>query len=143
MFNRPERQCYLGPSALDRIRWRPRRDGKYIHITDVTNASRYLLMNIKTLEWDDEMLDLFGIKKEWLPRIVSSAERVTGIEPSGVQKLHVTGILGDQHASSLGHRLREGDSKNTYGTGCFAMRNTGKTITRSKRRYFNHRGVGN
>ena len=56
-----------------------------------------------------------------------------GIEPSGVQKLHVTGILGDQHASSLGHRLREGDSKNTYGTGCFAMRNTGKTITRSKR----------
>jgi|TARA_B100000073_G_scaffold173196_1_gene143321 glycerol kinase len=111
----------------------PRRDGKCIHITDVTNASRYLLMNIKTLEWDDEMLDLFGIKKEWLPRIVSSAERVTGIEPSGVQKLHVTGILGDQHASSLGHRLREGDSKNTYGTGCFAMRNTGKTITRSKR----------
>ena len=46
-----------------------------VHVTDVTNASRYLLMNIETLEWDDDLLNLFGIKKEWLPRIVSSAER--------------------------------------------------------------------
>ena len=111
-----------------------------VHVTDVTNASRYLLMNIETLEWDDDLLNLFGIKKEWLPRIVSSAERVSGWagNPSVTKdkekiELEVYGILGDQHASALGHRLREGDSKNTYGTGCFAMRNTGKTITRSKR----------
>ena len=125
-----------------------RRDNNYqelpnIHVTDVTNASRYLLMNIETLKWDDDLLNLFGIKKEWLPRIVSSAERVSGWagnpkNPSGAPdkgkiELEVYGILGDQHASALGHRLREGDSKNTYGTGCFAMRNTGKTITRSKR----------
>jgi glycerol kinase len=97
-------------------------------------------MNIETLEWDDDLLNLFGIKKEWLPRIVSSAERVSGWagNPSVTKdeekiELEVYGILGDQHASALGHRLREGDSKNTYGTGCFAMRNTGKTITRSKR----------
>ena len=108
-----------------------------LHVTDVTNASRYLLMNVETLEWDDELLKLFEIKKEWLPRIVSSAERASGRVVDNVTtdhtQLEIYGILGDQHASSLGHRLREGDSKNTYGTGCFAMRNTGKTITRSNR----------
>ena len=108
-----------------------------VHVTDVTNASRYLLMNVETLEWDDELLKLFEIKKEWLPRIVSSAERASGRVVDNVTtdhtQLEIYGILGDQHASSLGHRLREGDSKNTYGTGCFAMRNTGKTITRSNR----------
>jgi glycerol kinase len=108
-----------------------------VHVTDVTNASRYLLMNVETLEWDEELLKLFEIKKEWLPRIVSSAERASGRVVDNVTtdhtQLEIYGILGDQHASSLGHRLREGDSKNTYGTGCFAMRNTGKTITRSNR----------
>jgi len=102
------------------------------HYTDVTNASRYLLMNVETLDWDEELLELFGIERIWLPKIISSAEAIRSDNGKN-GRIYVCGVLGDQHASALGHRLREGDSKNTYGTGCFAMRNTGDKITRSNR----------
>ncbi len=97
------------------------------HVTDVTNASRTQLMNLHTLDWDPEILDLFGIPHACLPRIVSSSEEVgtAGAPLSGVP---ISGILGDQQAALFGQAcLTPGEAKNTYGTGCFLLMNTGET----------------
>jgi glycerol kinase len=109
---------------------------KGVHATDVTNASRTMLMNLNTLDWNDELLTTFDIPRAMLPKIVSSshasafgATRETG--PFGAA-IPVTAMLGDQQAALVGHAaLSPGDMKNTYGTGCFMLVNTGREIIRS------------
>jgi glycerol kinase len=97
------------------------------HVTDVTNASRTQLMHLRDLDWDDAILDLFGIPRACLPEIASSSEPLgSAREPlSGVP---IAGILGDQQAALFGQAcLEPGEAKNTYGTGCFLLMNTGET----------------
>jgi glycerol kinase len=96
-----------------------------LHYTDVTNASRTQLLNIETLEWDDEILELFGIPKSVLPKVVSSSE-VYGEAKGELAGVPVAGILGDQQAALVGQTcFKPGEAKNTYGTGCFTLINTG------------------
>ena len=97
------------------------------HVTDVTNASRTQLMSLESLDWDDELLEAFGIPRALLPRIVSSSEVVgTIVKPSVLDGVPLAGILGDQQAALVGHACFEpGSAKNTYGTGCFLLMNTG------------------
>lgn len=106
-----------------------------LHITDVTNASRTMLMNLETLQWDIDLLKVFGIPREILPQIKSSSE-LYGITksdgPFGAE-IPIAGILGDQHAAMVGQACFEkGSSKTTYGTGNFALLNTGLDIVRSQ-----------
>lgn len=106
-----------------------------VHATDVTNASRTLLMNLETLEWDDELLSIFGVKKTSLPSIKSSSEQYGLTDPHGPfgTAIPIAGILGDQQAAMVGQLCFErGESKTTYGTGNFALLNTGTDIVRSK-----------
>ncbi len=104
-----------------------------LHITDVTNASRTMLMNLKTLDWDDELLQLFKIPENILPQIKSSSEYYGDIFIEN-KPLPVSGILGDQQAALFGHRcLNVGDAKNTYGTGCFLLMNIGDKIIHSQK----------
>ncbi|XP_072390839.1 glycerol kinase 3-like isoform X3 [Diabrotica undecimpunctata] len=105
-----------------------------MHITDVTNASRTMLMNIETLQWDKKLCDVFGIPMKILPEIKSSSEIygviVMDMKLSGVP---IAGILGDQQAALVGQMcLKSGQAKSTYGTGCFILYNTGYSIVRSK-----------
>ena len=105
-----------------------------VHITDVTNASRTLFMDLKTLQWDDEILGIFGVPKSMLPEIKSSSE-VYGIgsESSQLRGVPIAGILGDQQAATFGQAAFDaGESKNTYGTGNFLLFNTGEEIIHSK-----------
>ncbi|GMV34616.1 glycerol kinase GlpK [Chloroflexi bacterium CFX5] len=103
------------------------------HVTDVTNASRTMLMNLKSLEWDGEILKAMGIPRGLLPQIRSSSE-VYGDVKSGVLKgISVAGDLGDQQAALFGQTcFKAGEAKNTYGTGCFMLMNTGKKPVQSK-----------
>ncbi len=106
-----------------------------VHFTDVTNASRTLLMNLETLQWDDELLSYFGIPRAVLPEIKSSSEKYAMTDPHGPfgSAVPIAGILGDQHAAMVGQVCFErGESKTTYGTGNFALLNTGTEIVRSK-----------
>ena len=106
-----------------------------VHFTDVTNASRTLLMNLETLQWDDELLGYFGIPRNLLPEIKSSSEIYATTNPHGPlgSAVPIAGILGDQHAAMVGQVCFErGESKTTYGTGNFALLNTGTEIVRSK-----------
>ena len=105
-----------------------------VHCTDVTNASRTLLMNLETLDWDDELLAAFRIPRAMLPGIRSSSE-VYGTAPatSLVHAVPIAGILGDQQAATFGQAaFGAGDAKNTYGTGCFLLVGTGDDIVRSE-----------
>jgi glycerol kinase len=106
-----------------------------LHITDVTNASRTMLMNLQTLTWDSELLTIFDIPLAILPEIKSSSE-VYGTTSKGgpfKSQIPIAGILGDQHAAMVGQACFEkGSSKTTYGTGNFALLNTGAEIVRSK-----------
>jgi glycerol kinase len=100
---------------------------KGLHITDVTNASRTMLFNIHTLKWDQELLDLFEIPASMLPEVRSSSE-VYGPTKTTVfaSRIPLAGIAGDQHAALFGQMcIRPGMVKNTYGTGCFLVMNTG------------------
>ena len=106
-----------------------------LHITDVTNASRTMLMNLETLQWDNDLLNIFGIPLEILPEIKSSSERygMTKLDGPFGAEIPIAGILGDQHAAMVGQACFEkGSSKTTYGTGNFALLNTGTEIVRSK-----------
>jgi glycerol kinase len=97
------------------------------HITDVTNASRTQLMHLRTLDWDQTILDLFGIPRACLPEIVASSEKF-GVAREPLAEVQISGILGDQQAALFGQAcLKPGEAKNTYGTGCFLLMNTGKT----------------
>lgn len=110
--------------------------GHLIHKTDYTNASRTLLFNINTLSWDDEILDVLGIDKSILPEVCdSNAYFGDTIEFAFFgSKVPITGILGDQQAALFGHLcLTEGEVKNTYGTGCFTLMNTGSKIVKSNK----------
>jgi len=98
-----------------------------VHVTDVTNASRTQLMNLHTLEWDSEVLSDFGIPRPMLPKIVSSSEIYGQARASAVAGVAIAGDLGDQQAALVGQAcFRPGEAKNTYGTGCFMLMNTGE-----------------
>ncbi len=103
-----------------------------MHVTDVSNASRTLLMNLETLDWDDEILELFGIPRVMLPRICSSAE-IYGKAQGDLAGVPVSGDLGDQQAALFGQTCyNPGEAKSTYGTGCFMLLNTGEQPVPSK-----------
>ncbi|MDL5510913.1 glycerol kinase GlpK [Arenibacter sp. M-2] len=99
-----------------------------LHITDVTNASRTLLFNINTLEWDDELLELFTIPRSMLPKVKQSSEVYGNTNPNFfASKIPIAGIAGDQQAALFGQMCtKPGMVKNTYGTGCFMLMNIGE-----------------
>jgi glycerol kinase len=102
------------------------------HVTDVTNASRTLLMDLKTLNWDDEILRILDIPRIMLPEIRSCSE-VYGSAKGGLGGVPVAGDLGDQQAALFGQTCYQiGEAKNTYGTGCFMLLNTGEKSVLSK-----------
>ena len=106
--------------------------GGQVHKTDYTNASRTMLFNIHTLQWDDELLEALQIPRSILPEVCDSSG-VFGMASIGGKQIPVAGIAGDQQAALFGQAcFEEGDCKNTYGTGCFLLMNTGSTIARSK-----------
>jgi glycerol kinase len=105
-----------------------------IHATDVTNASRTLLMDLRTLAWDDDLLAAFGIPRAMLPEIRSSSEIYgTAADSTPLAGVPIAGILGDQQAATFGQAaFGPGESKNTYGTGNFLIFNTGTEVTPSR-----------
>ena len=105
-----------------------------VHVTDVSNASRTMLFNINTLEWDKELLELFGIPASMMPRVCSSSE-VYGYTKTTIfaHEVPIAGIAGDQQAALFGQMCTvPGSVKNTYGTGCFLLMNTGEKPIISK-----------
>ena len=110
--------------------------GGETHVTDVTNASRTMLFNIKTLEWDDDLLKMFDVPKSMLPIVKKNDEIFAKTTGKVLQtKIPIAAVAGDQQAAMFGQMCTEkGMAKNTYGTGCFLMMNTGKEIV-----YSNHR----
>jgi len=95
------------------------------HVTDVTNASRTLMMNLDTLDWDEELVSIFNIPRLMLPRICSSSE-IYGQARGILEGIPIAGDLGDQQAALFGQAcFNPGEAKNTYGTGCFILLNTG------------------
>ncbi|WP_438855384.1 glycerol kinase GlpK [Agromyces sp. M3QZ16-3] len=105
-----------------------------VHATDVTNASRTLFMDLETLQWDDEILGIFGVPRSMLPEIKSSSEVYGTVESSSLlRETPIAGILGDQQAATFGQAaFAAGEAKNTYGTGNFLIFNTGEEIVHSK-----------
>jgi glycerol kinase len=104
-----------------------------LHITDVTNASRTQLLNLETCNWDTELLNIFGIPKQILPRVCSSSEVYGTIRQEPLAGVALGGILGDQQAALVGQTcFSPGEAKNTYGTGCFLLLNTGTKPVLSK-----------
>jgi glycerol kinase len=102
------------------------------HVTDVTNASRTLLLNLASLDWDDEILNMLGIPRAMLPTVHSSAE-IYGMARGDLKGIPVAGDLGDQQAALFGQTCYSaGEAKNTYGTGCFMLLNTGNKPMPSK-----------
>ena len=112
--------------------------GGKVHATDVSNASRTLLFNIHTLKWDDEILALMGIAKEILPEVKASSDYYGIVEPQhwstrATGQVPITGVAGDQQSALFGQLCTEpGMIKNTYGTGCFTLVNTGTQAIESK-----------
>ncbi|MGA9477797.1 MAG: glycerol kinase GlpK [Desulfobacterales bacterium] len=107
------------------------------HVTDVTNASRTLMMNLKTLDWDDEILNVLDVPRRILPRIVPSSDRNTwghtAKDGAFNSTIPVCGALGDQQAALVGQTCFDvGEAKNTYGTGCFLLLNTGNEPVASR-----------
>ena len=106
--------------------------GGAAHVTDVTNASRTMLFDIRRLDWDDTMLQALDIPRAMLPKVCSSSEIYGYTEIQGVKVL-IAGIAGDQQAALFGQTcFQPGDAKNTYGTGCFLLMNTGETLCESR-----------
>src|SRR3954471_388693 len=108
-----------------------------VHVTDVTNASRTMMMDLETLDWDEELMSFFGVPRSMLPEIRSSSEpqgygtTLAGGALGG--EIPITGILGDQQAATVGQVcFAPGEAKNTYGTGNFMLINTGTDLVRSK-----------
>jgi glycerol kinase len=96
------------------------------HLSDVTNASRTQLVDLGTLDWDEELLSAFGIPRAVLPRIVPSSATYGEAKIDALRDVPIAGILGDQQAALVGQTCFEpGETKNTYGTGCFMLMNTG------------------
>ena len=106
--------------------------GGAVHVTDYTNASRTMLYNIKTLEWDQKLLDILDIPFEILPEVHNSSE-IYGYTAIQDEQIPLAGIAGDQQAALFGQTcFGKGEAKNTYGTGCFLLMNTGTTPCDSK-----------
>lgn len=108
--------------------------GRKAHVTDYTNASRTLMYNIYDLQWDDELLEILTVPKTMLPEVRSSSEVYTVTEKSLFfgEEIAIAGIAGDQQAALFGQACFEpGMAKNTYGTGCFMLMNTGENAVRS------------
>lgn len=106
-----------------------------VHITDYTNASRTMLFNIHSLQWDQKMLDILDIPREMLPEVRNSSEIYgqTNIGGKGGVRIPVAGIAGDQQAALYGHLcVQAGQAKNTYGTGCFMLMHTGDNAIKSE-----------
>ncbi len=106
-----------------------------VHVTDVTNASRTMLMNLDTLNWSESITDAMGVPRQMLPEIKASSEVYGHTTPDGPfgGKIPVSGDLGDQQAATVGQACFDpGEAKNTYGTGCFMILNTGTKIVPSK-----------
>jgi glycerol kinase len=98
-----------------------------VHVTDVTNASRTQLFNLATLDWDEELLGAFEIPRAMLPKVRSSSEIYGEAKLAAISGVPIAGILGDQQAALVGQTcFRPGEVKNTYGTGCFLLMNTGE-----------------
>ena len=98
-----------------------------VHLTDVTNASRTQLMNLATLDWNPEILAAFDVPRSILPQIVSSSELYGEAKLACIAGTKIAGVLGDQQAALFGQTcFRPGEAKNTYGTGCFMLMNTGE-----------------
>ena len=103
-----------------------------VHVTDVTNASRTQLMNLTTLQWDREILKDFDVPLQMLPKIVSSSEVYGTAKLPAIAGVAIAGDLGDQQAALVGQAcFKPGEAKNTYGTGCFMLMNTGEKLVRS------------
>lgn len=103
-----------------------------VHATDVSNASRTMLFNINTMKWDDELCKLFRVPQKMLPKVYPSSYKYGTFEYKG-KKIPITGVAGDQQAALFGQTcFDKGDCKNTYGTGCFMLLNTGNKPTFSK-----------
>lgn len=103
-----------------------------VHVTDVSNASRTMLMNLQTLDWDPDMLKVMGIPRPMLPTIKASSEKY-GTATGALAGISVAGDLGDQQAALFGQTcFSPGEAKNTYGTGCFMLLNTGTKMVPSK-----------
>jgi len=104
-----------------------------IHVTDVTNASRTQLSNLQTLDWDPQLLQAFGIPRAMLPQVRSSSEVYGEATWPVIRGVPLAGILGDQQAALIGQAcFRPREAKNTYGTGCFLLMNTGERVVLSK-----------
>lgn len=104
-----------------------------VHVTDVTNASRTQLMDLATLQWDEGILKDFGVPKQILPKIVSSSETYGRAVLAAIRDVPIAGNLGDQQAALVGQVcFKTGEAKNTYGTGCFMLLNTGEKVVPSK-----------
>ncbi|MDC0460208.1 glycerol kinase GlpK [Crocinitomicaceae bacterium] len=108
-------------------------NGKY-HVTDPSNASRTMLYNIHTLEWDNELLELINVPKKILPNVISSSQKIGVVQlESWDDEIMISGIAGDQQAALFGQLcFGPGEVKNTYGTGCFCVMNTGNSPVQSK-----------
>lgn len=108
--------------------------GGELHLTDVSNASRTMLFNIRDLNWDEELLEIFDVPRSILPQVTSSSEVYGEVKtPGELSGIRIAGNAGDQQAALFGQAcLRAGMSKNTYGTGCFMLQNTGTKPVESK-----------
>lgn len=103
------------------------------HVTDVTNASRTMLMNINTLEWDESLLEFFNLTASILPSIQASSSEFGCVSRGSLAGVRILGVVGDQQAALLGQGcISKGEAKNTYGTGCFMLYNTGHDIVQSR-----------
>ena len=103
-----------------------------LHITDPTNASRTLLMNIKTLQWDSDLLRFFGLRSTILPKIVSSCELFGDLVLTALKGVKIAGLVGDQQGALVGNKcFKQGEAKCTYGTGAFLLFTTGSEVVKS------------
>ncbi len=128
---------YFGTMETWIIWWLTGGPGRGAHVTDVTNASRTMLMDLHSLEWDDDILQVLGIPKQVLPKIVPSSDTdfwgLTSVDGPFGASIPVCGALGDQQAALVGQGcFKLGEAKNTYGTGCFLLLNTGTKPVASK-----------
>ena len=106
------------------------------HVTDITNASRTMLFNIRTGDWDDDLLDLFGVPRGMMPKVLDCADDFGSTDPAILgEEIPISGVAGDQQAATVGQAcFRQGMLKSTYGTGCFALMNTGDQPVVSRNR---------
>lgn len=108
-------------------------DKNFVHVTDVTNASRTMLMNIRSLQWDSDLCQFFGVPEDILPEIKPSSTIFGSIKRGSLAGIPIGAVLGDQQAALVGQRCwSKGTAKSTYGTGCFILYNTGEDIAYSR-----------